>query len=139
MDTHESSLAAARYGIALSPGAEYYAVHSCVVPGEHMLRMHGVSEQDLTCLLQVCLEEVRPQIERMVGTPPLPAGSRPLFTSGSPTSTIPDLAGLHAADLIVVGTGARSKLEHALLGSVAQHVMRRAPCDVLIVRGPGGR
>lgn len=139
VDTQEFSLAAARCGIALSPGAEHWAVHTCVVPGEHMLRMNGVSEQELTRLRQVCLDEVRPRIERMAGTLPLPAaGSRLLITSGSPARTIPDLAGLHEADLVVVGTGARSKLEHALLGSVAQHVMRRALCDVLVVRGPGG-
>ncbi|MFE7765332.1 universal stress protein [Streptomyces sp. NPDC057438] len=138
VDTHEFSLAAARCGIALSPGAEHWAVHTCVAPGEHMLRMNGVSEQELTRLRQECLDEVRPRIERMVRALPLPAGVRPLVTSGDPARTIPDLAGLHEADLVVVGTGARSKLEHALLGSVAQHVMRRVLCDVLVVRGPGG-
>ncbi len=38
------------------------------------------------------------------------------------------------ADLLVVGTHGRSGLKHLLLGSVAEHVVRHAPCPVLTVR-----
>jgi nucleotide-binding universal stress UspA family protein len=37
-------------------------------------------------------------------------------------------------DLIVIGTHGRSGLSHALLGSVAEKVVRKAPCPVLTVR-----
>jgi nucleotide-binding universal stress UspA family protein len=40
------------------------------------------------------------------------------------------------ADLIVMGTHGRTGIRHALLGSVAEKVVRRAPCPVLTVR-PG--
>lgn len=39
------------------------------------------------------------------------------------------------ADLIVIGTHGRRGLAHALLGSVAEKVVRTAPCPVLTVRG----
>lgn len=39
-------------------------------------------------------------------------------------------------DLIVMGTHGRSGLAHALLGSVAEKVVRKAPCPVLTVRDP---
>jgi nucleotide-binding universal stress UspA family protein len=39
-------------------------------------------------------------------------------------------------DLIVMGTHGRRGLSHALLGSVAEHVVRTAPCPVLSVRAP---
>ena len=39
------------------------------------------------------------------------------------------------ADLIVIGTHGRSGLKHLFLGSVAEEVMRHAPCPVLTVRG----
>ena len=39
-------------------------------------------------------------------------------------------------DLIVIGTHGRTGLRRALLGSVAEQVMRRAPCPVLTVKMP---
>ncbi len=40
----------------------------------------------------------------------------------------------HRADLIALGTHARSGLSHALLGSVAEWILAAAQCDVLIAR-----
>lgn len=40
------------------------------------------------------------------------------------------------ADLIVLGTHGRHGLEHLLLGSVAEGVVRTAPVPVLLLRGP---
>lgn len=42
-------------------------------------------------------------------------------------------------DLIVLSTHGRSGLKRALLGSVAERVLRRAECPVLLVRAPEGR
>ncbi len=39
------------------------------------------------------------------------------------------------ADLIVMGTHGRTGLGRLLLGSVAEHVLRRARCPVLLVKG----
>jgi len=39
-------------------------------------------------------------------------------------------------DLIVLGTHGRTGLTHMLLGSVAEAVVRRAPCPVLTIRPP---
>jgi nucleotide-binding universal stress UspA family protein len=40
----------------------------------------------------------------------------------------------HQCDLIVMGTHGRRGVEHALLGSDAERVLRLAPCPVLLVR-----
>ena len=45
-------------------------------------------------------------------------------------------AGEEKSDLIVVGTHGRTGIRHALLGSVAERVVRHAPCPVLAVRPP---
>lgn len=39
-------------------------------------------------------------------------------------------------DLIVMGTHGRGAISHALMGSVAEKVVRKAPCPVLTIRHP---
>lgn len=53
---------------------------------------------------------------------------------GQPFVEIIRYAREHAADLIVIGTHGRSALAQVLLGSVAERVVRKAPCPVLTVR-----
>jgi nucleotide-binding universal stress UspA family protein len=55
---------------------------------------------------------------------------------GSAWDEIVRLARTSAADLIVVGTHGRTGLERALIGSVAERVVRHAHCNVLVVRPP---
>ncbi len=54
--------------------------------------------------------------------------------AGHPADTIVRVAQEHHADLIVMGTHGRTGLQHVLLGSVAEKVVRLAPCPVLTVR-----
>jgi nucleotide-binding universal stress UspA family protein len=54
--------------------------------------------------------------------------------TGPVASTIVAFAQSHAIDLIVMGTHGRSGIAHLLLGSVAERVVRTAPCPVLTVR-----
>jgi nucleotide-binding universal stress UspA family protein len=58
-----------------------------------------------------------------------------IVVQGVPYQTIVDLAGNRAVDLIVMGTHGRTGLLHVLLGSVAERVVRLAPCPVLVTRG----
>lgn len=56
--------------------------------------------------------------------------------SATPGRAIVAYAEDHAIDLIVVGTHGRTGLSHFFLGSVAQYIVRSAPCPVLTVRHP---
>jgi universal stress protein A len=53
---------------------------------------------------------------------------------GSPGPEIVEMAKDAGADLIVMGTHGRTGLKHMLMGSVAEHVVRRARCPVLSLR-----
>jgi universal stress protein A len=55
---------------------------------------------------------------------------------GVPWQTIVGLAEKEEADLIVMGTHGRTGLMRLLMGSVAEAVVRHAPCPVLTVRQP---
>ncbi|MEW6245104.1 MAG: universal stress protein [Nitrospirota bacterium] len=54
---------------------------------------------------------------------------------GIPSQKITAIARDNGDDLVVVGTHGRTGLEHVLLGSTAERVIRGAPCPVLAVRG----
>jgi nucleotide-binding universal stress UspA family protein len=57
-----------------------------------------------------------------------------MIAQGVPSHTIVDLAGKRAVDLIIMGTHGRTGLSSVLLGSVAEKVVRLAPCPVLVTR-----
>ena len=61
---------------------------------------------------------------------------RPVLRTGVPHEEIVALATDELADLLVIGTHGRGGVSRALLGSVADRVVRLAPCPVLTVRGP---
>lgn len=56
------------------------------------------------------------------------------ITWGNPFVEIVRYAANHKNDLIVLGTHGHGAVAHLLLGSVAENVVRRAPCPVLTVR-----
>jgi nucleotide-binding universal stress UspA family protein len=53
---------------------------------------------------------------------------------GTPAGSIVEYAAGHDIDLIVMGTHGRGGMAHLLMGSVAERVVRTAPCPVLTVR-----
>jgi len=59
-----------------------------------------------------------------------------ILTSNAPAMAIVEYAGASDIDLIVLGTHGRGAVAHFLMGSVAERVVRTAPCPVLTVRHP---
>jgi nucleotide-binding universal stress UspA family protein len=53
---------------------------------------------------------------------------------GSPVDSIVSYALDHRIDMIVIATHGRTGLSHVLLGSVAERIVREAPCPVLTIR-----
>lgn len=66
----------------------------------------------------------------------LDVGGKPIATTlreGTPYRVIVEAAGELGADLVVMGTQGRSGVQRILLGSVAERVLRAAPCPVVTV------
>jgi nucleotide-binding universal stress UspA family protein len=58
-----------------------------------------------------------------------------VIAHGIPFQGIVETARQQHVDLIVMGTHGRTGLRHVLVGSVAEKVVRLAPCPVLVTRG----
>lgn len=58
----------------------------------------------------------------------------PVVSYGVPFQEIIDFATARKVDLIIMGTHGRTGLQHVLLGSVTERVVRLASCPVLVTR-----
>jgi nucleotide-binding universal stress UspA family protein len=79
------------------------------------------------------LEETRNQLRNLV-PPTFKEPCEVQVVTGDPADVIVHFAQERGADLIVMGSHGHTGLRHLLLGSVAEKVLRHAPCPVLIVR-----
>jgi nucleotide-binding universal stress UspA family protein len=75
------------------------------------------------------LEGWRHEAERIAGAP-----VRTVIADGPPAAEIARLAESGDFDLVVTGTHGRHGVGRLLLGSVAERVVRDAPCPVLVAR-----
>jgi nucleotide-binding universal stress UspA family protein len=85
---------------------------------------------NLTDLLKQSAQETCEKLLQQAGL----TKARILTPAGTPFVEIVRTARDENADLVVVGTHGRGAIAHALLGSVAEKVVRSAPCPVLTVR-----
>jgi nucleotide-binding universal stress UspA family protein len=77
-------------------------------------------------------EQLRRQAPPDAGVP-----VRFLLREGSPAPEIERAAREEGCDLVVLGTHGRTGLAHLLMGSIAERVVRTAPCPVLVVKSRG--
>lgn len=88
---------------------------------------YGLPEPD-TARLQAMLEAVRPS------DPGVEFQHR--LAIGAPAAEICRIAADERAEMIVLGTHGRTGVFRLLMGSVAESVLRHAPCPVLVFREP---
>lgn len=129
-DFSETSDAALNYAIdlALTFRARLFLVH---VPGET-----GVNFEADFPMVQF-ENATRERLETLV-SPRDMITLRPEYALrlGTPADEIVRYAGSREIDLIVMGTHGRSGVAHMVMGSVAEKVVRTAPCPVVTVRHP---
>lgn len=86
---------------------------------------YGIPEPDSERILKM-LDDVRPKDPAVAFTHRL--------TMGDPAGEIVRIAGDERVEMIVLGTHGRTGVTRLLMGSVAEAVVRRAPCPVLVYR-----
>ena len=120
--------------LAKRTAAQLTVLHAYPIPGYTFPDGSVVASprmmQDLADQAERHLEEWRAQAAALVGAPRVTTQK----AVGEPSAEIVSFAKSAGMDLVVVGTHGRTGLEHALMGSVAERVVRRAHCPVLTVR-----
>ncbi len=82
------------------------------------------------------VRESRPALEKLRQSAfPEDVAVETLVLDGNPAHEICRIAAAAKADLSVVSTHGHTGLKHLWLGSVAERVLRHAPCPVLVMRG----
>ncbi len=138
-DFGEASDAACPYGRALarSFGATLHLFHATeeVSLNAFATEAYAVTIPDLQREVD---EAARNQLDGLIldGDGSGPAERSVIVMSSTPALAIVEYAKDHAIDLIVMGTHGRGPLAHLMMGSVAERVVRLAPCPVLTVRHP---
>ncbi len=137
-DFSSYSSAATKYACELAAkfGAELHVLHTlethlASTPGfamglalpQYINESKAAAEQALAAVLDPKWSAGRTVIQNIV--------------EGSPKVEILNYARKHNIDLIVLATHGRTGLAHVLMGSVAETVVRTAPCPVLTVRPEG--
>lgn len=136
-DFSECSASALDYGRLMAHrfGARLHVLHTAETITPDVMGMAGVVAA--VPQLQVDLEKAgREQLEATVTVDDRRAlGATTVLTTGEPPAqAIADYAAEHDIDLIVIGTNGRRGLAHMVMGSVAEKVVRTAPCPVLTVK-----
>lgn len=133
MDLTGNAVAAAQFAMRVTPRSRIVIAHVAIVLGENLLRINGVSEQEVDQLRHTQVVELRPKVE--MGAEQFGAElTATIVESGHVELRLAMIAADIGADLLVVGNRRRSKLERSLLGSVTRSSIQRSCCDVLIVR-----
>lgn len=122
--------------IAEKWGAKVVALHAAPM-FSHLAYPETVYMVDLAKMEAEILADAEKKLQEFVakkGTSTVPVETRAVL--GDPFWEICKAAEQNRADLLVMGSHGRTGLAHVLLGSVAERVVRHAPCPVLVARLP---
>jgi nucleotide-binding universal stress UspA family protein len=87
--------------------------------------LEDMEQQAISDLAQVLAKEAEVKVGRRVAM-------------GIPYRKISEIAEAEKVDLIVMATHGRTGFSHLFMGSVAERVVRTAPCPVMTIRPSGG-
>jgi nucleotide-binding universal stress UspA family protein len=136
-DLSDYSLRALPYAVGLAERFDARLKVLCINEPVVPLTDAGWGNLNIPVADEAILEEARHTLERIVREQ-VPAGVpvETVIMTGRAVEAIIDYAEKQNADLLVMCTHGRTGISHALMGSTAEAVVRRAPCPVLTLRQP---
>jgi nucleotide-binding universal stress UspA family protein len=135
VDFSETSAEAWRVGCRLAAlaGSQLHLIHVSPDPLRQAWTVEAVGV-DFGAISQEWQAQAELRLSRMQPEPAVPSEKiTRVVVVGVPHASIVEYAMTQKADLIVLGTHGYGPIKHLLLGSVAERVVRQAPCPVLTV------
>ena len=135
-DFSQHSLEALQAARTIAPDAAFTVVHAFEAPFEGKLQHAGVSQETINR----CRDQAQREAETTARQFAKSAGlDKPcVVLHGHPVRVIREYADRVRPELIAVGKHGQSAIEELLIGSVSEHVLANASCDVLVSgTGPG--
>lgn len=132
--------------LSVSDFAELHVVHAWDAPAEDLIRRWtAVPDSAATDYAEAersaharGLERIGERLKEWVGDESYDYISpRYHLARGSAVSVVPHLAADLEADLVVMGTVARTGISGLIIGNTAESILEQLPCAVLAVKGPG--
>jgi len=139
IDFGDPSMVALAYGrdLARSFGATLHVIHVVDDVGTSAAAMAGYGI-DFERIQTEMEDSARQQVNGLLSDEDRTqlGATVAIVSSGGTANAIVDYARIHHVNLIIVGTHGRGAVAHLFVGSVAERVVRQAPCPVLTVRQP---
>lgn len=133
LDFSKESEKALRYAVTF---AEQFGARLILVNVVEPLPFADLGAMPLVMENEAVMRGCRSKLESLVTARRIPAKlvEKVLVRQGQAHREIADAARTLKADLIIIATHGYTGVQHALLGSTAERVVRHAPCPVLVVR-----
>lgn len=125
--------AALRLALALAPAAEFHVLHAVRPWLETEMAWAGVDRDTIAHYRDEAVREAELDMRAFLASAtPRPHRITPHVEHAYAPVALKRIAAQIDADLLVVGKHGKTLTEELLLGSVTQHVLAEAPCDVLV-------
>jgi nucleotide-binding universal stress UspA family protein len=134
VDFSEASRMAVERTLSTFPDADITVLYSLPSRFDPMLAEAGLFREEMDASRGARMEAAH---DRMLEFAQAWNGDvRTMVTDGPPTETIDEAVRRRNADLVVAGSRGATATRMVLLGTVAEGLVEKAPCDVLIARSP---
>ncbi len=140
VDFSQNSAKAAEYGLGIGreQGARIYFLHMInqrIIDAVQELSSKGYKGDFLQAMKKLVQDRENDLREFVPEENREGAEVEFLIRKGEPSEEVISIAKEFSIDLIVLGSQGHTALASGSIGSVAQNVVNRAPCPVLVVRG----
>ncbi len=135
VDLSDCAREGARYAsvFATAVGADLLLMH-VVHPPDYMAATRTAADPNWSQLLETAILEAEDKLDEMVNSLPLIGISAETQVEvGLPVARLTEASARPDVDMIITSTHGYGRLRHALLGSVAEQLVRTAQCPVLVV------